>query len=42
MYYHETGIPAHPRTTLIEGKLVLTRKVVGRAPALLSDSRAAV
>lgn len=23
MYYHETGIPASPRTTLIEGKLVL-------------------
>jgi len=34
MYYHETGIPAHPRTTLIDGKLVLSRKVVGRAPAL--------
>ena len=30
MYYHETGIPAHPRTTLIDGKLVLSRKVVGR------------
>ena len=34
MYYHETGIPAHPRTTLIDGKLVFSRKVVGRAPAL--------
>ena len=34
MYYHESGIPAHPRTTLIDGKLVFTRKVVGRAPAL--------
>jgi DNA-binding LacI/PurR family transcriptional regulator len=34
MYYHETGIPVHPRTTLIDGKLVLSRKVVGRAPAL--------
>lgn len=30
MYYHESGIPAHPRTTLIDGKLVLSRKVVGR------------
>jgi DNA-binding LacI/PurR family transcriptional regulator len=35
MYYHETGIPAHPRTTLIEGKLVFSRKVVGQAPALV-------
>ena len=26
MYYHETGIPASPRTTLIEGKLVLARR----------------
>lgn len=34
MYYHETGIPTHPRTTLIDGKLVLSRKVVGRVPAL--------
>ncbi len=34
-YYHETGIPEHPRTTLIDGKLVLTRKVVGSVPALL-------
>lgn len=25
MYYHETGIPSSPRTTLIEGKLVLRR-----------------
>jgi LacI family transcriptional regulator len=30
MYYHETGIPAHPRTTLIDGEYVLTRKVFGR------------
>jgi DNA-binding LacI/PurR family transcriptional regulator len=37
MYYHETGIPAHPRTTLIDGKLVVSRKVVGRAPALAQD-----
>jgi LacI family transcriptional regulator len=34
MYYHESGIPAHPRTTLIDGKLVMSRKVVGRLPAL--------
>ena len=39
MYYHETGIPAHPRTTLIDGKLVLSRKVVGRAPALVAANR---
>jgi DNA-binding LacI/PurR family transcriptional regulator len=39
MYYHETGIPAHPRTTLIDGKLVLSRKVVGRAPALTIGDR---
>jgi LacI family transcriptional regulator len=38
MYYHETGIPAHPRTTLIDGKLVLSRKVVGRAPALVATN----
>jgi LacI family transcriptional regulator len=36
MYYHETGIPAHPRTTLIDGKLVFSRKVVGRAPPLVA------
>ncbi len=30
IFYHETGIPAHPRTTLIDGKYVLTRKVFGR------------
>ena len=40
MYYHETGIPAHPRTTLIDGKLVLSRKVVGRAPALVAANGA--
>ena len=34
IYYHETGIPAHPRTTLIDGQLVLTRKTFGRRPAL--------
>jgi DNA-binding LacI/PurR family transcriptional regulator len=39
MYYHETGIPAHPRTTLLDGKLVLSRKVVGRAPALTKSGR---
>ena len=38
MYYHETGIPAHPRTTLIEGKLILSRKVVGDASPLLPTS----
>ena len=38
MYYHESGIPVHPRTTLIDGKLVFTRKVVGRAPALMAPS----
>lgn len=37
MYYHETGIPAHPRTTLIDGKLVLSRKVVGKIPALVAS-----
>ena len=26
IYYHETGVPASPRTTLIEGKLVLVRR----------------
>jgi LacI family transcriptional regulator len=36
MYYHESGIPVNPRTTLIDGKLVFTRKVVGRAPALMA------
>ncbi len=35
MYYHETGVPAHPRTTLIDGKLMLKRKVVGDVPALV-------
>lgn len=30
MHYHESGIPNHPRTTLIDGKLVLTGKTVGR------------
>lgn len=39
MYYHETGIPAHPRTTLIDGKLVVSRKVVGRAPALVAEEK---
>ena len=34
MYYHETGIPAHPRTTLIDGKLVFSSKGVGRAPPI--------
>lgn len=34
MYYHESGIPSHPRTTLIDGKLVLTRKTVGRGRPL--------
>lgn len=34
MHYHETGIPDHPRTTLIDGELVLSSKVVGDAPAL--------
>jgi LacI family transcriptional regulator len=38
MYYHESGIPVNPRTTLIDGKLVFTRKVVGRAPALMTAS----
>jgi len=38
MYYHETGIPAHPRTTLIDGKLVLSRKVVGKVKPLASVS----
>lgn len=38
MYYHESGIPAHPRTTLIDGKLVLSRKVVGRARALVAET----
>lgn len=39
MYYHETGIPAHPRTTLIDGKLVVSRQAVGRVkPLLASDS----
>jgi DNA-binding LacI/PurR family transcriptional regulator len=38
MYYHETGIPAHPRTTLIDGKLVLSRKVVGQARALVDGN----
>jgi DNA-binding LacI/PurR family transcriptional regulator len=33
MYYHETGIPTHPRTTLIDGKLVFSRKVVGKTRA---------
>jgi hypothetical protein len=28
MYYHETGIPAHPRTTLIDGKLIFSAKSV--------------
>ena len=31
MYYHETGIPSSPRTTLIEGKLVLVRRPGSRA-----------
>jgi LacI family transcriptional regulator len=39
MYYHESGIPAHPRTTLIDGKLVLTRKVVGPAKPLMGAAR---
>lgn len=30
MYYHEAGIPSSPRTTLIEGKLVLTRRAGSR------------
>jgi hypothetical protein len=30
MHYHESGIPNHPRTTLIDGKLVLTGKTVAR------------
>ena len=34
MYYHETGIPAHPRTTLIDGKLVLSHKVFGPVRSL--------
>ena len=32
MYYHETGIPEHPRTTLIEGELVLVRPKGERLP----------
>jgi DNA-binding LacI/PurR family transcriptional regulator len=38
MYYHETGIPPHPRTTLIDGKLVLSRKTVGRISPLPAAS----
>ena len=39
IYYHETGIPAHPRTTLIDGKLVLSRKAVGRTRLLVDTQR---
>jgi LacI family transcriptional regulator len=39
IYYHETGIPAHPRTTLIDGKLVLLRKVVGGARSFVDMQR---
>jgi DNA-binding LacI/PurR family transcriptional regulator len=41
MYYHETGIPTHPRTTLIDGKLVFTPKVVGRVSPLTEVNGAA-
>ena len=34
MYYHENGIPSHPRTTLIDGKLVLVRRPRRRAAAV--------
>lgn len=34
MHCHETGVPAHPRTTLIDGELALTPNVVGTAPPL--------
>lgn len=33
MYYHETGIPSHPRTTLIDGQLVMVRGTRKRAAA---------
>lgn len=33
MYYHETGIPAHPRTTMIEGNLCFSRSFHDRRPA---------
>jgi LacI family transcriptional regulator len=36
MYYHETGIPTHPRTTLIDGQVVWLRKTVGRRPRHVS------
>ena len=32
MYYHETGIPSSARTTLIDGKLVLTRRAGSKVP----------
>jgi DNA-binding LacI/PurR family transcriptional regulator len=30
MYYHETGIPSHPRTTMIEGSLCFSRSFQAR------------
>ncbi len=32
MYYHEAGIPAHPRTTMIEGNLCFSRSFHARHP----------
>lgn len=39
MYYHEAGVPSHPRTTLIDGKLVVTEK--GRLAEALANNGAA-
>jgi DNA-binding LacI/PurR family transcriptional regulator len=36
MYYHETGIPAHPRTTLIDGRLVRVERRRGQNAARLA------